>query len=61
MPGRVVDVLVRSLQSHLGLVLASARILIIGMAYKKNVSDIRESPALKLLEMRSVKAVISVS
>ena len=30
---------------------ASARILLIGLAYKKNVSDIRESPSLKLMEL----------
>ncbi len=51
MPAQVVDVLVRSLGARLNLALASARILILGMAYKRNVSDIRESPALALMEL----------
>jgi UDP-N-acetyl-D-glucosamine dehydrogenase len=31
--------------------LSRARILLVGIAYKKNVSDMRESPAMKLLEL----------
>ena len=31
--------------------LSTARILLVGVAYKKNVSDMRESPAMKLLEL----------
>ena len=30
---------------------ARSTILLIGLAYKKNVADIRESPALKLMEL----------
>ncbi|NWM30115.1 nucleotide sugar dehydrogenase, partial [Escherichia coli] len=31
--------------------LRGARILVLGVAYKKNVEDIRESPSLRLMEM----------
>jgi UDP-N-acetyl-D-glucosamine dehydrogenase len=36
--------------------LAGSRILLLGLAYKKNVSDVRESPALKLMELLEKKA-----
>ena len=51
MPHYVVDKLARALDRHLGRGLSNARILIIGVAYKKNIDDIRESPALKLIEL----------
>ena len=52
MPHYVVDVLARSLDARSGRGLAgAARILLIGLAYKKNVSDVRESPSLKLLTL----------
>ncbi len=51
MPKHVVEELGRALDQRLGRALSSARVLIIGMAYKKNVPDIRESPSLKLMEL----------
>ena len=51
MPGFVLDKLVRALDAHAGRGLSGSRILIVGLAYKKNISDIRESPALKLWTM----------
>jgi UDP-N-acetyl-D-glucosamine dehydrogenase len=51
MPRYVVDVLAKSLDRRLGIALSSAKILIIGLAYKKNVPDIRESPSLRLMEL----------
>ena len=51
MPHYVVDVLARSLDARLGKGLTGARVLVIGLAYKKNVSDVRESPSLKLLTL----------
>ena len=51
MPQYVVDVLVRSLNDRFGKSLKNAKILIMGMAYKKNVDDIRESPALRLVAL----------
>lgn len=51
MPYRVVDRLAESLDRRLGRGLNGARILLLGMAYKKNVDDLRESPSLKLMEL----------
>ena len=51
MPSRVVDRVVESLSAHSGLAVRGARILILGLAYKKNVDDLRESPAFKIIEL----------
>ncbi len=51
MPGRVVDKTMAALSEHLGRALRGARTLIIGVAYKKNIDDMRESPALKIMEL----------
>ena len=51
MPHYVVDKLARALDRSMGRGLYNSRILIVGIAYKKNVDDIRESPALKLIEL----------
>ena len=51
MPRYVVDKLARTLDSRIGRGLSNARILILGIAYKKNIDDTRESPALKLVEL----------
>ena len=51
MPRYVVARLEEALDANLGLSLSKARILIIGLAYKKNVSDVRESPTFKLMEL----------
>ena len=34
---------------------SGSRVLVLGLAYKKNVDDIRESPALKLIELLEAK------
>lgn len=51
MPRHVVARLAEALDMHLGKALSRSRVLIIGLAYKKNVPDIRESPSLKLIEL----------
>jgi UDP-N-acetyl-D-glucosamine dehydrogenase len=51
MPEYVIDQLVRSLDEHSGKGLNGSKILIIGLAYKKNVDDTRESPSLRLIEL----------
>lgn len=51
MPRYVVDRLAEALNNRSGRALKAARILIIGMAYKKNVDDPRESPGFKLIEL----------
>src|SRR5512139_614841 len=45
---KVIDALNRSRKSVNG-----ARVLILGVAYKKNISDVRESPALDILQLLS--------
>jgi UDP-N-acetyl-D-glucosamine dehydrogenase len=51
MPRYVVERLVAALDKRRSLPLGGATILIIGVAYKKNIADMRESPALKLIEL----------
>lgn len=51
MPEHVVRVLAEALDRRQGRGLNGARILVLGVAYKKNVDDIRESPSLRLMEM----------
>lgn len=50
MPRYVIQKLEEALGKRFGIALGKARILVAGLAYKKNVSDIRESPSLKLIE-----------
>jgi UDP-N-acetyl-D-glucosamine dehydrogenase len=49
MPGFVADLVVRALNDR-GMAVRGARILLCGVAYKPNVSDLRESPALVIFE-----------
>jgi len=51
MPRYVVSRIVRELNTRTGRGLKGARILVIGLAYKKNVDDARESPSFKLIEL----------
>jgi UDP-N-acetyl-D-glucosamine dehydrogenase len=51
MPRRVVDKTVTALSEHSARALNGARVLILGVAYKKNVDDTRESPALRIMEL----------
>lgn len=51
MPRHVVDRLAEALDVRAGKALSRSRVLVIGLAYKKNVPDIRESPSLKLIEL----------
>ena len=50
MPGYVLGKLIAGLNER-GLALKGARILVLGIAYKKNVDDMRESPAVEIMEM----------
>jgi len=54
MPYNVVDALVSALNSHEKSVKGS-KILLLGVAYKKDVDDLRESPSLKLLELLTAR------
>jgi UDP-N-acetyl-D-glucosamine dehydrogenase len=51
MPRHVVDRLAEALDMRAGKALSRSTVLVIGLAYKKNVPDIRESPSLKLIEL----------
>jgi UDP-N-acetyl-D-glucosamine dehydrogenase len=57
MPYHVVDALASALNSHEKSVKGS-RILLLGIAYKKDVDDLRESPSLKLLELLTARGAI---
>jgi UDP-N-acetyl-D-glucosamine dehydrogenase len=50
MPGHVVDRLSEAMNEKLGLAMKGAKVLVVGLAYKKNVDDMRESPALELID-----------
>ncbi|SMY09307.1 nucleotide sugar dehydrogenase [Flavimaricola marinus] len=51
MPHYVVDELVARLSEVSGLAIRGARILVAGLAYKKNINDLRESPALEIMTL----------
>ena len=51
MPRYVVERLAVALDRHQRVSLGAARILLLGLAYKKNVSDIRESPSFELIRL----------
>ena len=51
MPRYVVERLADAIDQRKGLGLSRARVLVIGAAYKKDVDDVRESPALVIIEL----------
>ena len=51
MPGRVVEKLALAVDRKLAKGLNGTKVLVLGAAYKKNVDDMRESPALVIMEM----------
>ena len=51
MPGLVVARVIEELSSRLGKSVKGSTILIVGLAYKKNVDDIRESPSFRLIDL----------
>ena len=51
MPRHVIGRLAEALDRRAGTPLSRSTILIVGLAYKKNVGDTRESPGLKLMEL----------
>ncbi|MBA7567218.1 UDP-N-acetyl-D-glucosamine 6-dehydrogenase [subsurface metagenome] len=50
MPDYVIDRITEALNEH-GRALQGSNVLILGMAYKKNVDDMRESPSLKIMDL----------
>jgi len=59
MPQHVVAELARAFDAMTGKGLKSARILVVGVAYKKNVEDTRESPALRLMELLEDRGAVA--
>jgi UDP-N-acetyl-D-glucosamine dehydrogenase len=51
MPQHIVSRLTKALTDRFQLPLSKARVLVVGIAYKKNIDDTRESPALAILEL----------
>jgi len=59
MPQHVLDTLIIALQAH-GTAIARAKVLVLGVAYKKDVDDLRESPSLVIIDMlRRAGAAVS--
>ena len=58
MPRYVISRIVDELNARTGRGLNGARILIIGLAYKKNIDDARESPSFKLIELLEKQGAI---
>jgi len=59
MPHHVVERTMEALNEE-GKALKGARVLILGLAYKKNIDDLRESPSIRLIELfREKGAVVS--
>jgi UDP-N-acetyl-D-glucosamine dehydrogenase len=55
MPYYVLNRLIESVDRKVGKGITGARVLVVGIAYKKNVDDLRESPALKLIELLELR------
>jgi UDP-N-acetyl-D-glucosamine dehydrogenase len=55
MPRYVVDRLANVVDRCKGIGLSQAKVLIIGAAYKKNIDDMRESPALVIIELLRIR------
>ncbi|HHL21527.1 MAG TPA: nucleotide sugar dehydrogenase [Aliiroseovarius sp.] len=51
MPRHVIDRLREIVDRRCGKGLSGAKILLVGVAYKKNVSDMRESPSMRLMQL----------
>jgi UDP-N-acetyl-D-glucosamine dehydrogenase len=55
MPRYVIDRLADVIDRYKGIGLSHARVLVIGVAYKKDVDDTRESPALVIIELLKMR------
>ena len=58
MPTYVVQALMDALNDR-GKALKNARVLVLGLAYKKDIDDLRESPSLKLIEILAKKGAVT--
>ncbi|HWU14685.1 MAG TPA: nucleotide sugar dehydrogenase [Caulobacter sp.] len=51
LPRNVIEAVADGLSDHLSMAINGAKILVIGLAYKKNIDDMRESPSLTLIDL----------
>ncbi len=58
MPSYVIEKLREELDLRFGTGLRGTKILVVGMAYKKNIDDVRESPAMVIFELLQKKQAI---
>jgi UDP-N-acetyl-D-glucosamine dehydrogenase len=58
MPGYVVERLAAALDGQRGRGLKGAKVLLLGLAYKRNVDDQRESPGLRLIELLETRNAV---
>ena len=58
MPDLVVGALARALDASASKGLNGSRIIVLGVAYKKNVGDTRESPALRLMDLLEARGAV---
>jgi UDP-N-acetyl-D-glucosamine dehydrogenase len=59
MPDYVIETLARAVDARFRKGLNGARVLLIGLAYKKNVDDVRESPSLRLIEKLEARGAVT--
>ncbi len=59
MPQYVIERAALALDQTFGRGLKGAKILVVGLAYKKNIDDIRESPSLRLLQLLDARGAIA--
>jgi UDP-N-acetyl-D-glucosamine dehydrogenase len=59
MPQYVIERLALALDQTFGRGLKGAKILVVGLAYKKNIDDIRESPSLRLIHLLEARGAIA--
>jgi UDP-N-acetyl-D-glucosamine dehydrogenase len=58
MPRHVISKLIGALSERGNRAIKGARVLVVGIAYKKNVDDMRESPALKIMELLEERGAV---
>ena len=58
MPERVVQKAAEALSQRAGLAIRGAQILVVGVGYKKNLDDTRESPALEIIDILDTRGAV---
>ena len=58
MPERVVSALILGLKNEFKKSISNARVLVLGLAYKRNVDDTRESPSFVIIKSLETKGAV---